>query len=92
METQFDRKATKPEFVLLVTARDDTPHLWGTYDGNYVLSFQTLKEGKAFIRRSNRAEPGMFPRGSYQFLFGDWSYESKQALYNLLETAAQAYV
>lgn len=83
---------TKPEFVLLVTARNETPNLWCTYDGNYVHSFDSLKEGQAFIRRQNRSEPGMFPRGSYQFLFGNWSYNSKQALYELLQAAAQAYL
>jgi len=88
---EFDPTATKPEYVLIVTARNDTPHLWCTYDGNYVLSFDSLAEGQAFIRRTNRSEPGMFPKGSYQFLFGDWSNDSKQALHEILLAASQSY-
>ena len=77
---------------LLVVNTDYAPHTWTVQDYPYYKLFKSQEEGRKHVREQNRAEPGFFPRGSYQLWYGLWSKERIERLESVLFEASKGIV
>lgn len=84
-------EAAKGTYLLLCTISDDQPNIFMVYDYPYAHTYSSIKEGLMSIKSDNISDPGMWPPGSWLFLYGLWFGGVIEKLHEALDVAAWPY-
>lgn len=87
-----DEEGKNGTYLLLCTIRDECPHTWMVYEYPYAQRFSSIEEGLEFVRNENEEEEGMWPEGSYLFMYGLWPGAVVGKLQDALELASWPYI